>query len=1283
MAETVEFRILGPIEIWHGRRIALHGARQRAVLADLLLHANEVVATERLIDDLWSGEPPKTALKIVHNSVSHLRKLLETSSRGDDGTPALVTRAGGYMLRIDPDQLDANRFQRLVEEGRDALAHGAPEVAAGKLRQALMLWRGAPLADLPDQEFAQAEIARLDDLRLTALEHRIEADLALGRHADIVGEVEALVAHHPLHESFRAYLMLALYRSGRQADALAAYQQARRHLVDELGIEPGPALQRLERAILQQDPSVAADPRAVALHAVPGTTDDAPAREQPAPSARPVRKAVTVLCAEVAAEGRELDPEALERVSLESFKRLGHVVEHHGGTVHARAGGGVVAFFGIPSLHEDDALRAARAASDVHLAARRVSEELSRGWGVALRVRIGVSTGETISGGGVPSAAVVGGDVAASAAELARAASAGETLVDAATARRIRGSARVAAGGEGSWRVLEVLPDATPIPRRRDTPLVGREWELRQLREALARVIRERTSYLFTVLGTAGIGKSRLADEFVATIGDAATVLRGRCLSYGEGITFWPLREIVRQLDGDDPRRAVAGIVGSDPDAAAIVDAIASATGAGHPGGSPAETSWAVRRLFEAIARARPLVVVFDDLQWAEPTFLDLVEHVAESARDAPVLLVCLARPEFLDDRRSWGGGKLNATSVFLEPLSERQSRLLLERVSDGGLPPDTAMRITDAAEGNPLFLEQMLAMMREEGAPLDAVPVPPTIEALLASRLDRLDPEERLVLDSAAVVGRDFSRSAVLALVPPESHDAVTRHLESLVRRELIRSERSRVAGDYGFRFRHGLVREAAYGAIPKQVRSELHERFADYIETAAEVAHPSEEIVAYHLEHAYRFRVELGAPDEAARRLAARAVERLASAGRAAYTRGDMPAAVSLLGRASELLPEGDVRRLELLVELADALRETGEYGRATAVLDEVSTRAVAAGDRRLEAHALVVRLRMQLFTDANVVTESLRTDARRAVDVLEELHDERGLAKAWELLAWAPWFACRVADAEEALNRSLEYARRSRDSRTEVRSMHLLVGAAVFGPLPVEDGIRRCNETLARFTGQQRVTASTLRALAALEAMQGRFDGARGALRQARAILEDLGLKVTAASLAETQGFVELLAGEPDAAEEALRRGLEGLGRAGVTSTASNLAALLAQALHLQGRDDEALTSIEMAARLPARDDVYGQVQWRAARARVLPRLGELEEAERLAREAVALLEDADVLAVRADALLDLAEVVHRAGRSAEAAERAEEARRLYERKGHVVGAARAAVLARDLR
>jgi DNA-binding SARP family transcriptional activator len=509
--------------------LPLGGPKQRSLLAMLVLHANEVVSSSRLIDALWGERPPATALAAVHNYASQLRREVGLED-------VLVTRAPGYVLELDPDQLDLRRFERLVEEARGAVG----ESAAAKLREALMLWRGAPFADFAFEPFAQTEIVRLEELWLVALEGRIEADLASGRHAELVGELEALVRGHPLRERLRAQLMVALYRSGRQAEALEAYQNARDTLVDELGIEPREELRRLQRAILDQDPSLE-------LASLPPRPTPAP--EAALPAARePMgeqRKTVTVLsCGLVDPSAFEglLDPEA-RRVFVDRYcDTVCGVLERHGATVERLVDDAVLAVFGVPLLHEDDALRALRAAVELDDALAPLAAQLERERGVRLELGVGVSTGEVLVGHG---AAAVRGDVVTTAVALQRAAPPGAVVFGETTRRLVRDAVRADAfevprGGRvtqiQAWKLAEVRTEAPAIARRLDAPLVDREPELDQLRQAFDRAVRQRTSYLFTLFGPPGIGKTRLSDEFVRS-GTDALVLVGRCLSHGEGIT--------------------------------------------------------------------------------------------------------------------------------------------------------------------------------------------------------------------------------------------------------------------------------------------------------------------------------------------------------------------------------------------------------------------------------------------------------------------------------------------------------------------------------------------------------------------------------------------------------------------------------------------------------------------------------------------------------------------------------------------------------------------------
>jgi DNA-binding SARP family transcriptional activator len=1271
----MQFRILGPLDVLRrGRPVRLRGVTQRALLAALILHANEVVPADRLVDDLWSGHPPDTAPKMVQNAVVQLRKLLEPDRGRGAASEILLTRPPGYLLSVDPDSIDARRFERLWAEGQALLAAEDAVAAAEKLKEALALWRGPALADLADQPFAQAEADRLEEARLTATEDRLEAELAIGRAGDLVGELEVLVRTHPLRERLRAQLMLALYRSGRQADALNVYQRTRDLFVEELGLEPGPRLQRLERAVLMQEPELEVEP----LPSSSSTAVVEPEEEPP----REVRKTVSIVFAEFAPSVPRVDPEVLGHILPATVASASRVLERHGATVTSLAGGSLMAIFGLPAAHEDDALRAARAAVELR-------EELPRTDAVEdvpLDLRIGIETGEVVAGTERQPPSPAGTAVTA-ASRLQQRAEVGEILLGPEAELLVRGAAQLEelaprdGAHERAWRVLDVAREAPAVPRRLDAPMVGRAAELAQLVEAFDRVERERTSYLFTILGPAGIGKSRLANEFTQTIRSRARVLTGRCLPYGEGITFWPLAEVLRQASEEEDR-AFHDLLGSEPDAAQVVNRVGGAIGVSEPAATAEETFWAARKLFEALAQERPLVLVFEDVHWAEPTFLDLVEHVADWTRGAPVLLLCLARPELLEDRPAWAGGKLNATSILLEPLSEHEADLLIENLEADPLAAEVRARITEAAEGNPLFLEQMLAMVGEHAAGGELT-VPPTIHALLAARLDRLGRNERASLERAAVIGRTFWKGALEALAPELAAAAVDESLESLIRRDLIRPDRSLFPGEDAFRLRHILIGDTAYESIPKSERAELHERFADWLEqTAADREREYEEILGYHLERAYWYHEELGSVAAEQRALAARAAERLAAAGRRASARGDMTAAVRLLTRAAALLEEEAVERLEVMIDLADALRETGDLRRADEAFREAASAASQLADPVLEAHAEVVGLRLHLQRDPDLDPEHVRQAARRAVEIFEARGDERRLAKAWELLAWNPWFRCRAAEADRAVQRAIKHARRAGDARTEAQGLHLLIGASFFGPIRVDDAIGRCRVILEDPQTQQRVAASALRALAGLRAMQGDFEAARASAVRSRSILADLGLRVTAANAAETFGMIEMLAGDSVAAERAFRTGYEALAEMGATSTLATLAALLAQALYAEGRDEEALRLTRTSEQSAGREDFSTHVQWRAARAKVVARMGDLADGERLGREAAALAAQTDFLTLRGDTLIDLATVLLTAGRTAETVPVVEEALLLYEQKGNAVSAAGARALLVDL-
>ena len=1011
-------------------------------------------------------------------------------------------------------------------------------------------------------------------------------------------------------------------------------------------------------------------------------------------SARPgeVRKTVTVVFADVADSmrlGTRVDPESLRRVMSRYFETVSQALHRHGGTVEKFIGDAVMAVFGIPVVHEDDALRAVRAALEMRDGVEALNRELERERGVRIQIRLGVNTGEVVAGDPAVGRTLVTGDAVNTAARLEQAALPGEILIGETTRRLVRDAIDAEPveplelkgkdAAVASWRLLAVRDTVSGVARNLSSPLIGREAELAQMRQALERSIEASTTYLFTVLGPAGIGKSRLAAEFASSVSDTADVVAGRCLPYGDGITFYPLWEMTRGLvdESGDPRPTMSELLVDEEGADLIAERIAAALGRSQVPTSAEETFWAVRKLFEALARRRPLVAVFEDVHWGEPMLLDLIEHVADWSRDVPLFVLCLARPEHLERRPGWGGGKLNATSILLEPLTEPESNALIDQLA-GTVPlPDAArLRIADACEGNPLFVEQMLALFTQDEVPEDRFATPPTIQALLAARLDLLNPTERAVIEHAAVVGTRFWEGAVVDLLPDDARSTVPESLRRLVLKELIRPDRPPVApGEEGYRFRHLLIRDAAYAGVPKELRADLHERFASWIEeNAGERITEVEEIVGYHLELAFRYREELGPLDEHAREVGARAGRRLAGAGRRALARGDAAAAATLLRRAESLLPAEAPGREEVLAELGSALVVGGALQDADDVLSDALRASAAVGNRRLELHVLLERSFLRALTDPGANVEELGQLAKQAIEELGELGDDLGLAKAWRRIADVHWMRNQWSEQARALEHAIAHAERAGDVRELAGALMRLPMSLYYGPTPVPEAVHGAEEILAR-AGQGRVVRSTaLVCLAGLKAMSGSFEEAGGLLVQGRAISEELGFRVWLAGFSLVASDIAMLSDDPLAAEEELRRGyraLEGMGERGLLS---RVAGELARAVYAQDRLEEAERLTEESEQLAGSAGAATQISWRAVRAKILARRGELDEATLLAREAVDLAERTDDLNSHGRALTDLAEVLESGRRAAEAARVLERALELFEQKGNTVSAAR---------
>jgi class 3 adenylate cyclase/tetratricopeptide (TPR) repeat protein len=986
-----------------------------------------------------------------------------------------------------------------------------------------------------------------------------------------------------------------------------------------------------------------------------GTPASAAPREQ--------RKHVTLLFCDVissTALGERLDPESLRQVLVRYFETAKQVIERHGGTVEKFIGDAVMAVFGVPVLHEDDALRAVHAASALRDSVASLNEELEREYGTHLTLRIGVNTGEVVTG---TEERLATGDAVNVAARLEQAAAPGEILLGEETLALVREAviadplAPLTVKGKSNpvlaWRLL-VVQDQTQLARHLDAPMVGRKEDLDRLVENFERTQRDRCCQIVTILGAAGVGKSRLAHEFIASLHGVAAV-RGRCVPYGEGITYLPTAEVVRQLE---PRLAQLALD------AHVLATLRGLLGAGETMRSTEEIAFAVRRLLEAAARELPLVCVFDDIQWGEPAFLELVEQVAALSHDAPLLLCCIARSDLLERHPGWGGGKLDATTLMLEPLSTDETDELIEHLAvDAPLSDALQRRVRDAAEGNPLFVEEMIALLRD--APERDVTVPRTIGALLNARLDQLEPAERAVLQRGAVEGRVFHRGAVQALGPDEAQ--VGARLTALVRKELVRPNRPQLQGEDAYRFRHLLIRDAAYDTLPKGTRAELHERLAEWLEQRRTELVEADEIVAYHLEQAYGYRLVLRPLDEHGRLLAIRAGELLSAAGARSLGRNDVGAALKLLRRALALRPPDDPA-VALRIDLSEALLFSGEFAAAEEVTREAAARAAAAGDDCGELRARLMTLRISTQTPRaddldETPSDKLLALAEQALPLFERAGDEAAVTEAWLAIAWAQLIRCRWGAMLQAVDHALVHAQRAGYARWERELPGWKSTALFYGETPVAEVLRWHEEQASRHP-------LALRDQAVLTAMRGSFAEARALAAEADASAEELGQTLLVAGGGMAGWEVETLAGDVSAAEAHARRScelLEELGDSGMRSLASGR---LAESLYELGGLDEAKRWTETAEQLSTDDDVGSQMVWRQVRAKVLARQGAPAEAEQHAREAVSLADRTDMLNWQGRALVDLAEVLALVGRPEDAAAELDRAIALYGRKGNLV-------------
>ncbi|MET0770399.1 MAG: AAA family ATPase, partial [Solirubrobacteraceae bacterium] len=1035
---------------------------------------------------------------------------------------------------------------------------------------------------------------------------------------------------------------------------------------DDLGIEPGARLRGVESGVLAHDPSLAPD--TAAARAAPAPREAAPSPAVPAAQAA-ARRVVTVVVADLAdadALAARLDPESLDGVLERFAATCGAVLEQHGAAVDRGAGEAIAGVFGLSVRHEDDPLRAARAALALRDELSALADALGEEHDRRPAIGIGVASGEVFVGSGRRAR----GEAVHLAAALARAAPGGEVLLGddsrvlSGAGLRTEVAAPLIVRGRRApvvaWRLTGLAVD---VPAPADGPFIARDRELDALRAALHAAGDDGSCRRVTVVGPPGIGKSRLARELIADLGEEAGVTVGRCHADPGAAGARPLAQLVRGVTGESPDEWIRERLADDERSDVIVRRVRGVLGLSDEPAQPGETAWAVRRVLEAAARDQPLLVVIDDAHWGDATLLDLVEYTLAFSGGGAILLLCLARPELLDARPGWAAPHADNTLLQLEPLGKEDARALVDAIAEG-LGDAAAARIVATAEGNPMFLEQLLAV-RAEG---DLTTLPPSIEAVLAARIDGLDPHEREVLRHASLEGRRFHVRATAALLPREERDALDRALIGLVQKQLIRPDRPEFAGEDAFRFSHALIREAAYAGMPKRLRGELHERLADWLRAKPRVA---DETIGVQLEQAWRLRRQLGPPDQHDRALAGEAADRLAAAGRAELRRGDVAVAGGLLDRAVALTPAEDPARAGLLIQLGATLIAAGRLADAEQRLDEAISLAARDGDPLLAARA---RVELEL---ARQHAGHGTAEADRIVDAalaeFERHGDERGCCRAWQVRAMIEWTASRAAAADDAWRHAATHARRADDEREHLEILGWRASAAVYGPTPVPEAIRRCEAIRDQSAGSPVAVAIALRPLAFLHAMTGDFARARELSREANGTLAELVRMEDAVS--HHDASVELLAGRADEAEARLRPGFEALGRMGERNVYATTAALLAEAVYAQQRPADAAALCAESERCAAPEDVVTQAMWRGVRAKLLAADGEFAAAEALAEEAVTLIAASDLLNDHGDVLLARAEVLRLAGRDADAGRIREQAVELYERKGNLVSAARA--------
>jgi class 3 adenylate cyclase len=1016
---------------------------------------------------------------------------------------------------------------------------------------------------------------------------------------------------------------------------------------------------------------------------------------------RQARKTLTVLFSDVTgftSITERVDAEALREVMERYFAATQDVIERHGGRVEKFIGDAVMAVFGLPAVREDDALRALRAAVEIGQALEQVNNLIPSGLGVRLATSTGVNTGEVFvseDGGGRPVGEVIG-DAVNVAARLEAAAASGEVLLGELTFKLARDhiqaegldlSLKGKSEAVAAFRLLALDSSETPPNRRLSAPTVGRESESRVLADALQQAITHEACVLCTVLGVAGTGKSRLIRDAAAALKHQARVLSGRCLPYGETTIYWPLAEITCQAtaiaQGAEPETAIAAIASvlsadtqpQDDESPQLAQAarLAGALGLAPLAGAPEEIPHDLLTLFAALAREGPLVAVIEDIHWAGPGLLVALEFLAARLEGMPVLIVCSARPDLTETRPSWPGQARIAHMISLSSLQDTDcARLVHELLAHGDAARALAGPVVSVAGGNPLVVEEVLAMLIDDGVleqraqgwqlsrAVEEIRIPPTIGAILGARLDRLSEVERRLIEAAAVVGKDFDLADLSALSGDEQ---LVDSLEALRDKQLIAD-----AGGFptDYRFHHILVRDAAYAAAPKRRRADLHERFADYLETSPNAMRGGVygEIAGEHLERACLLRRELGAGDDELEQQAHRAAGLLEQAATRARGLSDLPAARRIYARGEMVLARTDQLRPALLTGMADANLDTGKQREGQALAREAEELATRLSAEAELPRASLIRIRADVYC-GDLDLEQALVQIRDIAATLEQVGDDRAVIWGWMTIADLAGYGCRFTEAATAADRAAERARRS--LRAELP--YCLVGLCVtlaHSQLPAGAVRRRCEEALTLVQpGTLHAALIEARGSAMVDAIEGRFDDARVRFERATEICTRYGADVFRHLCLLDWSICEMLACEFDKARTCIVRDIDG------SASLDELVLGEATAMHAYslarlGRYEDALEQTRSARARLSPNNLEPQIWCRIATALALAGVDDLAGAERCAREALALARPTEAPIEFAGALSCLGDVLLLQDHD-EARRALEESRRIYLSKG----------------